>query len=167
MESVYHIVTICVNETSWAHVWRLRSRYLGTGYDTPTANHWCPTTQPTAYRASDRAEIKSTWKWPPCASTASVRQAWRLALQDGRWPLMMMVPTQIRSTTAVRPPPQHLVPDPLPPLPQCRLNCERWTRASPPISLQAPRLCQGASSGGSVVERRDGGDSSGLLFKLN
>jgi hypothetical protein len=34
MESVYHIVTVRVNETSWAHVWRLRSRYLGTGYDT-------------------------------------------------------------------------------------------------------------------------------------
>jgi hypothetical protein len=33
MESVYHIVTIRVNETSWAHVWTLRSRYLGTGYD--------------------------------------------------------------------------------------------------------------------------------------
>jgi hypothetical protein len=33
MESVYHIVTIHVNETSWAHVWRLRSLYLGTGYD--------------------------------------------------------------------------------------------------------------------------------------
>jgi hypothetical protein len=23
-----------VNETSWAHVWRLRFRYLKTGYDT-------------------------------------------------------------------------------------------------------------------------------------
>jgi hypothetical protein len=34
MEFVYHIVAIRVNETSWAHVWRLRSRYLGTGYDT-------------------------------------------------------------------------------------------------------------------------------------
>jgi hypothetical protein len=33
MESVYHIVTVCVNETSWAHIWRLHSRYLGTGYD--------------------------------------------------------------------------------------------------------------------------------------
>jgi hypothetical protein len=33
MESVYHIVTVRVNETSWAHVWRLRSGYLGTGYD--------------------------------------------------------------------------------------------------------------------------------------
>jgi hypothetical protein len=33
MESVYHIVTIRVNETSWAHVWRFRSRYLGAGYD--------------------------------------------------------------------------------------------------------------------------------------
>jgi hypothetical protein len=33
MESVYHIVAICVNETSWAHVWRLHFRYLGTGYD--------------------------------------------------------------------------------------------------------------------------------------
>jgi hypothetical protein len=33
MESVYRIVTIHVNETSWAHVWRLCSRYLGTGYD--------------------------------------------------------------------------------------------------------------------------------------
>jgi hypothetical protein len=33
MESVYHIITIRVNEISWAHVWRLRSRYLKTGYD--------------------------------------------------------------------------------------------------------------------------------------
>jgi hypothetical protein len=33
MESIYHIVAIRVNETSWAHIWRLRSRYLGTGYD--------------------------------------------------------------------------------------------------------------------------------------
>jgi hypothetical protein len=33
MESVYHFVTIRVNETSWAHIWRLSSRYLGTGYD--------------------------------------------------------------------------------------------------------------------------------------
>jgi hypothetical protein len=34
MEYVYHIVAIRVNETSWAHVWRLRFHYLGTGYDT-------------------------------------------------------------------------------------------------------------------------------------
>jgi hypothetical protein len=33
MESVYHIVAIRVNETSWAHVWRLHFRYLGTGFD--------------------------------------------------------------------------------------------------------------------------------------
>jgi hypothetical protein len=33
LEFVYHIVTIRVNETSWAHVWRLHFRYLGTGYD--------------------------------------------------------------------------------------------------------------------------------------
>jgi hypothetical protein len=33
MEYVYHIVTIRVNETSRAHVWRLRSHYLGMGYD--------------------------------------------------------------------------------------------------------------------------------------
>jgi hypothetical protein len=33
MESVYHIVAIHVNETSWAHVWRLRFHYLRTGYD--------------------------------------------------------------------------------------------------------------------------------------
>jgi hypothetical protein len=33
MESVYHIVAIRVNETSWTHVWRLHFRYLGTGYD--------------------------------------------------------------------------------------------------------------------------------------
>jgi hypothetical protein len=33
MESVYHFVTIHVNETSWAHIWRLCSRYLGMGYD--------------------------------------------------------------------------------------------------------------------------------------
>jgi hypothetical protein len=34
MESVYHIVAIRVNETSWAHVWRLHFCYLGMGYDT-------------------------------------------------------------------------------------------------------------------------------------
>jgi hypothetical protein len=34
MASVYHIVAIRVNETSWAHVWRLRFCYLRTGYDT-------------------------------------------------------------------------------------------------------------------------------------
>jgi hypothetical protein len=33
MASVYRIVAIRVNETSWAHVWRLHFRYLGTGYD--------------------------------------------------------------------------------------------------------------------------------------
>jgi hypothetical protein len=33
MAYVYHIVAIRVNETSWAHVWRLRFHYLGTGYD--------------------------------------------------------------------------------------------------------------------------------------
>jgi hypothetical protein len=33
MEYVYHIVAVRVNETSWAHVWRIRSRYLRTGYD--------------------------------------------------------------------------------------------------------------------------------------
>jgi hypothetical protein len=33
MESVYHIVAIHVNETSWAHVWRLCFHYLGMGYD--------------------------------------------------------------------------------------------------------------------------------------
>jgi hypothetical protein len=39
MEYVYHIVTICVNETSWTHVWRLRSHYLGTGYDSDLLYH--------------------------------------------------------------------------------------------------------------------------------
>jgi hypothetical protein len=34
MAYVYHIFAIRVNETSWAHVWRLRFRYLGTGCDT-------------------------------------------------------------------------------------------------------------------------------------
>jgi hypothetical protein len=38
MESVYHIVAIRVNETSWAHVWRFRSPYLETGYD---IGPWC------------------------------------------------------------------------------------------------------------------------------
>jgi hypothetical protein len=38
MASVYHIVAIRVNETSWAHVWRLRFCYLGTGYDNELAN---------------------------------------------------------------------------------------------------------------------------------
>jgi hypothetical protein len=40
MEYVYHIVTIRVNEISWAHVWRLRSLYLRTGYDTCVAPQW-------------------------------------------------------------------------------------------------------------------------------
>jgi hypothetical protein len=35
MASVYHIVAIRVNETSWAYVWRLHFRYLRMGYDTP------------------------------------------------------------------------------------------------------------------------------------
>jgi hypothetical protein len=39
MESVYHIVTIRMNETSWAHVWRLCSLYLRTGYDTQDASN--------------------------------------------------------------------------------------------------------------------------------
>jgi hypothetical protein len=39
MESIYHIVTIRVNETSRAHVWRLRSHYLGTGYDRNMTPH--------------------------------------------------------------------------------------------------------------------------------
>jgi hypothetical protein len=42
MEYVYHIVTIRVNETSWAHVWRLRSLYLGTRYDTQSSEFNCP-----------------------------------------------------------------------------------------------------------------------------
>jgi hypothetical protein len=37
MESVYHIVTIRVNETSWAHIWRLCSHYLRTGYDSTSS----------------------------------------------------------------------------------------------------------------------------------
>jgi hypothetical protein len=39
MKSGYDIVTIRVNETSWAHVWRLHSHYLGTGYDTTTQTY--------------------------------------------------------------------------------------------------------------------------------
>jgi hypothetical protein len=39
MASIYHIVAIRVNETSWAHVWRLRFRYLRTGYDKGEAAH--------------------------------------------------------------------------------------------------------------------------------
>jgi hypothetical protein len=38
MESIYLIVTIHVNETSWAHIWRLCSLYLGMGYDINL--HW-------------------------------------------------------------------------------------------------------------------------------
>jgi hypothetical protein len=36
MASVYPIVAIRVNETSWTHVWRLRSHYLRTEYDNLT-----------------------------------------------------------------------------------------------------------------------------------
>jgi hypothetical protein len=38
MESIYHIVIIRVNETSWAHVWRLCFRYLGMGFDNTSHN---------------------------------------------------------------------------------------------------------------------------------
>jgi hypothetical protein len=41
MASVYHIVAIHVNETSWAHVWRLRFCYLGTGYDIRIVQNSC------------------------------------------------------------------------------------------------------------------------------
>jgi hypothetical protein len=37
MKSIYHIVDIRVNETSWAHVWRLHFRYLRRGYDNAQA----------------------------------------------------------------------------------------------------------------------------------
>jgi hypothetical protein len=37
MAYVYRIVAIRVNETSRAHVWRLRFRYLRTGYDSRRA----------------------------------------------------------------------------------------------------------------------------------
>jgi hypothetical protein len=33
MASIYHIVAIRVNETSWAHAWRLHIHYLGMGCD--------------------------------------------------------------------------------------------------------------------------------------
>jgi hypothetical protein len=33
MDSGYHIVSIRVIWTSWAHVWRLHSLFLGMGYD--------------------------------------------------------------------------------------------------------------------------------------
>jgi hypothetical protein len=42
MTPVYHIITIRVNETSWAHVWKLRFRYLGTGYDNDEGNSVTP-----------------------------------------------------------------------------------------------------------------------------
>jgi hypothetical protein len=42
MESIYHIVAIRVNETSCAHVWRLRSRYLRMGCDNMSARQLCP-----------------------------------------------------------------------------------------------------------------------------
>jgi hypothetical protein len=42
MTYVYHIVTIRVNETSWAHVWRLHFRYLGTGYDNDLGINYHP-----------------------------------------------------------------------------------------------------------------------------
>jgi hypothetical protein len=42
MTYVYHIVTIRVNKTSWAHVWRLHFRYLGTGYDNDLGINYHP-----------------------------------------------------------------------------------------------------------------------------
>jgi hypothetical protein len=39
MDSGYHIVTIRVIGTSWAHVWRLRSLFLRTGYDKKEAQN--------------------------------------------------------------------------------------------------------------------------------
>jgi hypothetical protein len=42
MESGYHIVTMRVIWTSWAHVWRLRSLFLGMGYDRLNCFHCLP-----------------------------------------------------------------------------------------------------------------------------
>jgi hypothetical protein len=60
MESVYHIVTIHVNETSWAQVWRLCSRYLRTGM-TQTGFHveWFITTANDT--KADRENIKTLY----------------------------------------------------------------------------------------------------------
>jgi hypothetical protein len=61
MESVYHIVAIRVNETSWAHVWRLRSRYLGTGYDTETP------------KPQECMRLLWYWWWPVLSNTCYLR----------------------------------------------------------------------------------------------
>jgi hypothetical protein len=59
MESVYHIVTICVNKTSCAHVWRLRSCYLKTGYD---RNHLSKGMQIAALRHTEMVrELAMLW----------------------------------------------------------------------------------------------------------
>jgi hypothetical protein len=68
MESVYHVVTTRVNETSWAHVWRLRSPYLGTGYDNIPGDRWavgahaaCFSALFTHYLGIDHFEMIEAW----------------------------------------------------------------------------------------------------------
>jgi hypothetical protein len=39
MAPAYHIVVVRVILTSWAHVWRLRFCFLGTGYDITTRGY--------------------------------------------------------------------------------------------------------------------------------
>jgi hypothetical protein len=61
MESVYHIITIRVIEISWAHVWRLHSRYLGTGYDKYDEHEFLFRIQIVAYMSNLGRLLRGQW----------------------------------------------------------------------------------------------------------
>jgi hypothetical protein len=56
-----------VNETSWAQVWRLRSRYLGMGYDIPTGDFLQELHEPSISKALAKATnaAESSQETPP------------------------------------------------------------------------------------------------------
>jgi hypothetical protein len=61
MASVYHIVAIRVNETSWAHVWRLHFRYLRTECDNFWGNQ--ENSQRREKRQMGRGQVMSRVVW--------------------------------------------------------------------------------------------------------
>jgi hypothetical protein len=75
MESVYHIVTIRVNETSWTHVWRLHSRYLGTGYDKKFSSHLVPEQHRVRQATSEFKDFALIW-WNELATLGLQPHTW-------------------------------------------------------------------------------------------
>jgi hypothetical protein len=108
MESIYPIVAIRVNETSWAHVWRLRSRYLRMGYDTQpaiTQTHPLSSSSPAPVRTSKSTQISLAPRHhlldelarPSCHSTLPQTSPWPPAVL----PLCACIPAALPLATVM------------------------------------------------------------------